>query len=139
MAVGYSPAMSATAERTLNPYVMLGGEAGLRRIVDRFYAIMDEAPQARAVRAMHAADLTPMRERLFDFMSGWLGGPARYAPRADGKCIVSAHRAYAIGAAESEQWMYCMEHALLDSGVADEVQVLLLPVLRRAAESFRNC
>jgi hemoglobin len=130
--------MTATARNPINPYELLGGEVALRQLVDRFYAIMDEAPGARSIRAMHAPDLTPMRERLFDFMSGWLGGPARYAPRADGRCIVSAHQPFAIGSAEAEQWIHCMAQALQDVGASAEVQQLLLPALRRAADSLRN-
>lgn len=59
--------------------------------------------------------------------------------RADGKCIVSAHQPYAIGGAESDQWVYCMGRALQETGVSAEVQKLLMPALRRAADSFKNC
>ena len=38
----------AEAEEQLNPYDLIGGEAAVRRIVNRFYDIMDSAPEAAA-------------------------------------------------------------------------------------------
>ncbi len=126
------------AEPDTSPYDRIGGEEALRRIVDRFYDIMDSAPEAAGIRAMHAADLAPMGERLFEFLSGWLGGPSLYHRRADAKCIVSAHRSFAIGAAERDAWMMCMRCALEDCGVAADLRQLLDPALLRMAEAFRN-
>lgn len=89
--------IEADVEVRQSPYEMIGGEVAVRRIVDRFYDIMDSAPEAARIRAMHAHDLAPIRERLYEFLSGWLGGPPLYFQRPDHKCIVSAHRAFAIG------------------------------------------
>ena len=120
------------------PYGMIGGEAAVRRIVERFYDIMESDPAAARIRAMHAADLSPMRERLFEFLSGWLGGPALYFQRPDHKCIVSAHRPFAIGERERDEWLMCMRRALADDGVPEEVRRLLDQPFRRIAEAFRN-
>ena len=121
-----------------SPYDMIGGEAVVRRIVDRFYDIMDSAPEAATIRAMHATDLSPMRERLFEFLSGWLGGPPLYFERPDHRCIVSAHRPFAIGEAERDQWMMCMRRAMKDCGVPEEMRTLLDTAFLRVAEAFRN-
>ena len=131
-------ANDATAADTQTPYQMIGGGAMLRRIVDRFYDLMDSEPEAAGIRAMHAADLGPMRERLFEYLSGWLGGPPVYFMRADAKCIVSAHRPFAIGAAERDAWMLCMRKALRDCGVPEDMRTLLDKPLMRMAEAFRN-
>lgn len=120
------------------PYDMIGGEATVRRIVDRFYDLMDSTPEAARIRAMHAADLSPMRERLFEFLSGWLGGPPLYYQRPDPKCIVSAHRSLSIGGAERDAWMTCMRQAMEDCGVPADVRTLLDPALLRMADAFRN-
>lgn len=121
-----------------SPYHRLGGEAAIRRIVDRFYDVMDSAPEAAGLRAMHAADLGPMRERLFEFLSGWLGGPPLYFLRPDRKCIVSAHKPFRIGAAERDAWMQCMRRAMADCGVPDDLRALLDEAFGRMAEAFRN-
>ena len=103
------------------PYEALGGEAGVRRLVDAFYDVMDGDPAAAPLRAMHAADLSPMRARLSDWLTGWMGGPGVYDQRHPGRpCIVSAHAALAIGQAESAQWMSCMEQAIVRADVPQD-------------------
>ena len=99
--------------RAQTPFQALGGEAGVRRLVDAFYDAMEQDPAAAGVRRMHAADLSPMRERLTDWLIGWTGGPPVYGARHPGRpCIVSAHSPFAIGAQEADQWMACMRQAL---------------------------
>ena len=95
------------------PYEAMGGEAGVRRLADAFYDAMERDPAAAGIRAMHAADLTAIRARLADWLSGWFGGPPVYAARHPGRpCIMSAHAPYDIGEAEAAQWMACMRQAL---------------------------
>ncbi len=120
------------------PYELVGGEGGLRRIVDRFYAIMDQNAEAASIRAMHGADLGPIREKLFEFLSGWLGGPPLYSQRTGSICITEAHRPFAIGAAERDQWMACMRQALVDCGVSPEVRAMLDEPLFRICDFLRN-
>ena len=120
------------------PYELIGGEAGLRRIVDRFYEIMDRDPRAATIRAMHGADLAPIREKLFEFLSGWLGGPPLYFQRAGSVCITSAHRPFAIGAAERDQWVMCMRQALIDEGISAETRELLDQPIFMIADFVRN-
>ena len=135
--------MSQAAEKTasaplITPFEMVGGEAGLRRIVNRFYDIMDTNSAAAELRAMHAPDLAPVRELLFQFMSGWLGGPPLYHQRADRKCIMSAHAAFAIGPTERDQWLMCMRKAMEDVGLSPEIRAYLEEPLYRVADAFRN-
>jgi hemoglobin len=120
------------------PYDLVGGADAVRRIVDRFYDIMDTAPAAAGIRAMHDADLGPMRQRLFEFMSAWLGGPPIYVVGPGQKCIMSTHRSYMIGAAERDAWMLCMRRALADTGAPQEVRDLIDAPLMRMANAFRT-
>ena len=87
---------------------------------------------------MHAADLRPMRDKLFDWLSGWLGGPALYFERPDAGCIVSAHRGFPIDAKARDQWMACMRKALLEVEMTSEMRAMLDNGFARMAESFRN-
>lgn len=120
------------------PYQMIGGAQTLHRIVDRFYEIMDSDPAAAGIRAMHGADLAPIREKLFDFLSGWLGGPPLYFQRPDHKCLHSAHAPYAIGEAERDAWLMCMYRALEDAGVDEETRQLLEKPFFAVADFVRN-
>lgn len=120
------------------PYDMIGGAEVLHRIVDRFYEIMDTDPAAAGIRAMHGQDLAPIREKLFDFLSGWLGGPNLYFQRPDRKCLHSAHAPYAIGEAERDQWLMCMYRALEDAGVDAETRELLRQPFFTVADFVRT-
>ncbi|MCU0759481.1 MAG: group II truncated hemoglobin [Steroidobacteraceae bacterium] len=125
----------------VTPYELLGGgEDAVRRIVDRFYDRMESAPEARELRAMHAADLGPMRERLAWFLTGWLGGPAVYAERAGGgKCMSTAHEPFAIDERVRQQWMWCMRGALDAPDVPAGVRAMVEPALERMTGFLRNC
>jgi hemoglobin len=123
-----------------SPWELLGGdEATVRRIVDRFYDLMDTAPEARELRAMHAADLGPMRDRLTWFLTGWLGGPAVYAERTGGgACMTSVHRPFAIDDRARDQWMWCMRGALDAAEVPAGVRALVEPAFERITGFLRN-
>ena len=100
-------------------YDELGGEATVRALVDRFYDHMDELPEAAAVRAMHARSLKVSRDKLFQFLSGWTGGPQLYIERYGHPRLRARHLPFAVDSAARDQWLLCMERAL-DDVVEDE-------------------
>jgi len=120
------------------PYDLLGGEAAVRALAARFYDLMESSPQAVELRAMHARDLGPMREKLADFLSGWLGGPPRYLERADRKCMTQVHANYAIGARERDQWLGCMREALGTLDAPADIVRLVDAALVRVATALQN-
>ena len=63
---------------TRSHYDLLGGEAGVLQLVNRFYDLMDELPEAYELRKIHPQDSSESRAKLFKFLSGWLGGPGLY-------------------------------------------------------------
>ena len=62
------------------PYERIGGEAGLRRMTQRMYALMDTLPEAAAVRAQHPSSLEGSEQKLIAYLSGWLGAPPLFTP-----------------------------------------------------------
>lgn len=116
----------------------MGGEAGLRRLVDRFYDCMDSLPEAQTIRAMHPTDLTESRDKLAAFLTGWLGGPKRYRERWGPIRIPVAHRHLPIGAAERDAWLLCMQHAIADMPVADDFKTYFLREIAVPAERCVN-
>jgi hemoglobin len=120
------------------PYDLIGGADVLRRVVDRFYQIMDSDPAAATIRAMHAEDLAPVSERLFEFLSGWLGGPSLYVQRTGSVCITEPHQPFAIGEAERDVWLLCMRRALVEEGISEEVRQMLDQPLFMIADTVRN-
>jgi hemoglobin len=120
------------------PYELIGGEAGLRRLVERFYDYMDSEAAAGEVRAMHAKSLRASREKLFLFLSGWLGGPDLYVQKYGHPMLRRRHLPFAIGIQERDQWMHCMRKALADMPIADELRVRLEQAFMDTANHMRN-
>ena len=89
-----------------------GGELGLHALVDQFYFNMDSDPEAQVIRRLHAQNLDSARDKLARFLSGWLGGPRRYQEKYGAISIPGVHQAFAIGSAEKEAWLNCMQRAV---------------------------
>jgi len=102
--------MTGMTEQT--PYELLGGERGVLSLVDRFYFFMDTLPEAAGIRAIHAKSLAGARDKLFKFLSGWLGGPDLFIRQYGHPRLRQRHFPFAIGTAERDQWMLCMNKAL---------------------------
>jgi hemoglobin len=110
-------------------YARLGGEPAVRALVDRFYALMDELPQAQAVRRLHPRDLQRSADSLFKFLSGWFGGPPLYIRERGHPRLRMRHMPFAIGRAERDQWMLCMRQALQE-------QVAEIPLRAAIEQAF---
>jgi len=102
--------MTGMTEQT--PYELLGGERGVLSLVDRFYFFMDTLPEVAGIRAIHAKSLAGARDKLFKFLSGWLGGPDLFIRQYGHPRLRQRHFPFAIGKAERDQWMLCMNKAL---------------------------
>lgn len=119
-------------------YEQIGGDAGVRALVDRFYDLMDTAPEATAVRALHARNLKVSREKLYLFMSGWLGGPPLYIEAYGHPRLRMRHFPFAIGARERDEWLWCMETAIAEHDMPEALRDMLLVRLRDLADHMRN-
>ncbi|MCA6218414.1 group II truncated hemoglobin [Ideonella sp. B7] len=99
----------------LSPYDRLGGEAGVRRLVERFYALMDELPEAYTVRQIHPESLAGSADSLFKYLSGWFGGPPLYTAEKGHPRLRMRHLPYSVGPVERDEWMLCMRQALAET------------------------
>ena len=120
------------------PYELLGGDAAIRRLVDRFYDLMDAAPEAANVRALHAASLKASREKLYLFLTGWTGGPPVYVERFGHPRLRQRHFPFAIGARERDEWLWCMDRALDEQEMPVELREALRGKLHALADHMRN-
>lgn len=100
-------------------FYLLGGEPAIRAIVDRFYDLMDSDPDYADLRAMHAPDLGMMRASLAGFLKGWTGGPRDWFEQNPGKCMMSAHKPFAISPDVAAQWADAMQRAIADVSPAN--------------------
>lgn len=122
----------------LSLYEMLGGEQGLRSLVNRFYDIMDASPEATKIRSFHAKSLKQSREKLFMFLSGWSGGPQLYVEKFGHPRLRMRHMPFAIGSGERDQWLWCMNKALDEGGYDPRVVEFLKVRFAEVADFMRN-
>ena len=130
------------AEAGPTPFVHLGGEPGVRALVDRFYDLMDLEPAYARLRALHPTTLDGSRDKLYWFLCGWLGGPDLYVQRFGHPRLRARHLPFTIGIAERDQWLTCMGLAMAEIGAAGgfsaEMQRRLLASFAQTADHMRN-
>lgn len=123
-------------------YELLGGEQGgtaaIRQLVETFYDIMDTDKKAAPIRAMHPADLTASREKLFMFLTGWTGGPQLYIERYGHPFLRRRHLPFSIDESARDQWMYCMISAMQQLKIGEKLMQELAQQLYGVADFMRN-
>jgi hemoglobin len=119
-------------------YELIGGEQGVRELVDRFYDLMDQLDEVKDLRAMHAKSLKASREKLFLFLSGWLGGPDLYVRKYGHPRLRARHMPFSIGIRERDQWMLCMHRAMQEMGMDQALREALGEALWKTADFMRN-
>lgn len=119
-------------------YELIGGEAKLRELVDRFYDLMDLEPEFAGIRALHPASLEGSRDKLFWFLSGWMGGPNLYIERFGHPRLRARHLPYPIASDERDQWLRCMAWAMQDVEVPPSLQERLMHSFYQTADWMRN-
>lgn len=120
------------------PYQLIGGEAVVRSLVRRFYELMETLPEAYAVRKLHAADLSGAEEKLFMYLSGWLGGPDLYVQRNGHPRLRARHLPFSIGSQERDEWLLCMRQALTESVDDAPIRDRLFEAMAGLADHMRN-
>lgn len=119
-------------------YELMGGDEGIRRLVDRFYDIMDSAAEASNVRALHAQSLKQSREKLYLFLTGWTGGPPVYVEKYGHPRLRARHLPFAIGIRERDEWLWCMDQALDEAAMPEELRTGIRQKLHEVADFMRN-
>ncbi|WP_077034562.1 group II truncated hemoglobin [Pelomonas sp. KK5] len=116
----------------------VGGEAVVRRLVDRFYDLMDLEPMFAQLRAAHGDSLDGARDKLFWFLCGWLGGPNHYIERFGHPMLRARHLPFRIGIAERDQWVGCMMQAMDECELDPVLQERLANSFMGTADHMRN-
>ena len=126
------------SKSTLTHYQRIGGEDKVRALVLRFYQLMDELPEAYGIRKLHAEDLQGATDKLYQFLTGWMGGPQLYVEQYGHPMLRARHLPFPIGDAERDQWLLCMNQALGD--VVEDVALRqeLSAAFAKVADHMRN-
>ena len=123
-------------------FEVLGGESGIRRIVERFYFHMHARPEAAGIRQMHPESLEGAGEKLSLYLTGWTGGPQKYVEKYGHPRLRARHLPFKIGKSERDQWLMCMLLALEDLenelSLDVDVRAQLMESLLQLADHMRN-
>ena len=126
---------------TDSPYLRMGGDAGVRAMVERFYDAMDA--QEPALAALHERDAQGrvtqgVRDRLGLFFIGWLGGPQDYIAQHGHPRLRMRHMHVRVDIEMRDAWMRCLKSALAVESIAPEVRQYLEQRLAGVADFLRN-
>lgn len=99
-------------------YQQLGGEQGVRAMAERFYDIMESDPRARDLLALHPQPLDTIRQKFFEFLSGWFGGPQLFTEKYGHPRLRARHLPFRIDIKMRDQWLLCM-YQVLDEQIQD--------------------
>jgi len=124
--------------KPLTHFDRIGGEAKVRALVQRFYQLMDELPEAYGIRKLHAADLQGATDKLFKFLTGWMGGPQLYVEQYGHPMLRARHLSFPIGSAERDQWLMCMNQALGEVVEDETLRKDLSAAFAKVADHMRN-
>jgi hemoglobin len=129
--------MTDTPQQT--PYERIGGEAGVRDLVKVFYDLVESEPEGAPLRVLHnqGNGLAHAREAQFMFLSGFLGGPQLYVEQYRHSNVRQMHNHLAIGEAEAQSWLACMDKAL-ERTADEDTRRLLMQTFTRVAKALRN-
>jgi hemoglobin len=119
-------------------YERIGGEAKVFELVQRFYDLMDELPEAHGVRKMHPPSLKGAESKLFKFLSGWMGGPQLFVEEFGHPLLRQRHFPFSIGKAERDQWLLCMGQAIDDVVEEEALRNELKYAFIKVADHMRN-
>jgi hemoglobin len=120
------------------PFEWIGGEVQVRSLVDRFYDLMDIEPGYRELRVAHGTSLDDSRQKLFWFLCGWLGGPSLYEDRFGHPRLRMRHMPFKIGIVERDQWLACMDQAMGETEVPEDLRMRLKESFFKTADWMRN-
>jgi hemoglobin len=120
------------------PYERIGGETAVRKLCQKFYQLMSETPQTQLIRAMHPDDISSSEEKLFMFLSGWLGGPPLFTQQFGHPRLRARHMPFSIGIEERDQWLYCMAQALKTMDIDELFAQQLMSSFVQTADFMRN-
>ncbi|WP_342576365.1 globin [Paenibacillus sp. FSL M8-0142] len=116
-------------------YDNLGGAEGIRSLVEAFYP---RVQQNELLAPLFPEDIEPVMEKQYMFLSQFFGGPALFSEAYGHPMMRARHLRFPITERHAEEWLRCMEGALMEIGVDDELREFVLQRLSGPAHHFVN-
>ncbi|WP_290983103.1 group II truncated hemoglobin [Hyphomicrobium sp.] len=121
-------------------YDRIGGEKGVRALVEAFYDIVEHDRPGEILHLLHLRGhgLEHARLEQFRFLSGFLGGPRLYVERYGHSDVRKMHEHVEITPHARDTWLECMTIAIDRVGFAPEVKSELIRYFTRVATVLVN-
>lgn len=123
------------SEETQTIYEQAGGAEAIRRLVDRFYARVE---QDARLRPMFPADLEPGKRHQYLFLVQYFGGPSEYQEQRGHPRLRMRHAPFPIGPAERDAWLEHMLAALDEVDIAEPARSAMRAYFLMAAPAMQN-
>ena len=123
---------------TITLYEAIGGDQTVRALTRRFYQLMDTLPEAARCRAVHPPSLERSEAKLYDYLTGYLGGPPVYVEKYGHPRLRSRHFAAAIGPEETAKWLLCFRRALDETVENAKLREIIWAPVERLAHHMQN-
>lgn len=126
------------SEETITLYEAIGGDSTIRKLTRRFYELMDTLPEARACRDVHPPSLAGSEQKLYEYLTGYLGGPQLYIEKYGHPRLRARHFPAAIGPEERDGWILCFRQALADTVEHPKLREIIWDPIERLAHHMQN-
>ena len=118
----------------------LGGEAVVRALVERFYDLVETAPEGRQILHLHfrGHGISHVRAAQFEFLCGFFGGRRDYHELHGHMNLREIHAHVEIRKQDAEDWLAVMDRAMVETNVAEAERGQIMATFRRAALMLVN-
>ncbi|GIU44650.1 group II truncated hemoglobin [Shewanella colwelliana] len=121
-----------------NAYDRIGGEKVIAALAKQFYIQMQSNCETQPLLALHKAPIAESEQKLFEFLSGWLGGPQLFQQRHGHPALKARHMPFAIDVAMRDQWLFCMQRAIEIEIKDPQHQQAIFQAISTLADHMRN-
>ncbi|MAA79196.1 MAG: globin [Deltaproteobacteria bacterium] len=126
------------SEDHISIYEYLGGEKTVRSLAYRFYDLMDTLEEVKELRAIHPTSLEESKEKFFQFLSGWFGGPQLYVQQYGHPRLRMRHMPFPIDKKARNSWMHCMKITLYEHIPNKEIRQQIEASFAKLATHMQN-
>jgi hemoglobin len=121
-------------------YALVGGETGLRNLVETFYDVIEFEPEGTDLKMLHLRGMGVAHSRIeqFAFLSDFLGGPKLYAEKHGHTNVREMHVHIEIDRKAHDDWLNCMSIAINRVGLDKDVGKKLMTHFRAVAAGLQN-
>jgi hemoglobin len=121
-------------------YDRLGGESGVRALVEAFYDIVENEEDGQLLHVLHLRGHGVAHSRIeqFNFLSGFLGGPRLYVERYGHSDVRKMHEHVEINSEARDAWLKCMATAIDRIGLTADIKEELMTHFTRVAAGLKN-